>query len=144
MLASIADGKSCLDEGIRATEGDPDFNLLFRLAMLCQIIDDALDYPQDLAAGLPGFLTAMKSFGEATELTRTAASEYASGWDVAETGGAIPLRCALCLVSILTQAVIALIGAGRAWSFPDCPVRNFVNGVKGKGTVQETLAPPHP
>src|SRR5262245_35178921 len=41
-----------------ASVDDGDLDMLFRMAILCQVIDDVLDYREDLAAGLPSFLTA--------------------------------------------------------------------------------------
>ena len=47
MVAATANGNQCLDEGIRATYCDADLNILFRIVMQCQIIDDVLDYSKD-------------------------------------------------------------------------------------------------
>jgi hypothetical protein len=108
MLATTADGKHCLDGGIRATHCDADLNILFRIVMQCQIIDDVLDYSQDMSAGLPSFLTATKALPRAFELTRLAALGYADERDLARTGDGFPLRSALFLVSTCTKLVIIL------------------------------------
>ena len=108
MVAATADGKRCLDEGIRATYGDADLKILFRIVMQCQIIDDVLDYATDLSVGLPSFLTASKSRSQGFELTRLAALGYADGRDLPRTGDLFPLRSALYLVSTCTKLVIVL------------------------------------
>jgi len=108
ILATAARCDVDLDEAIAATHGGGDFNLLFRLAMQCQVIDDLLDYWPDRAAGLPSFLTACKSLPEALELTRQAAREYAGGRRAARVAGAFPLRAALALVSTGTGLVVSL------------------------------------
>ena len=53
MVASTALGYPSLEEGIQATHRDDDLRIVFRIVMLCQIIDDVLDYSKDAAAGLP-------------------------------------------------------------------------------------------
>jgi hypothetical protein len=112
MVATTANGNQCLDEGIRATCCDAALNLLFRIVMQCQIIDDVLDYSKDLSAGLPSFLTASRSLSRAFELTRLAALAYADDRDLPRTGDLFPLRSALFLVSICTRLVIV---RGRWW-----------------------------
>ena len=73
VVVTTATGTHCLDEGIRATHCDGDFNILFRIAMQCQIIDDVLDYSSDRSAGLTSFLTASASLPDAIERTHQAA-----------------------------------------------------------------------
>ncbi len=102
-------GNQCLDEGIRATYCDADLNILFRIVMQCQIIDDVLDYSKDMSAGLPSFLTASKSLPQAFELTRLAALGYADDRDLPRTGDMFPLRSALFLVSACTKLVMVLL-----------------------------------
>jgi hypothetical protein len=106
MVAAVAKGNRCLDEGIRATYCDADLNILFRIVMQCQIIDDVLDYSKDLSAGLPSFLTASKSLSQAFELTRLAALGYADDHDLPRMGDVFALRSALFLVSTCTKLVI--------------------------------------
>ncbi len=112
MVATTASGSQSLDEGIRATDCDADLKILFRIVMQCQIIDDVLDYPKDLAAGLPSFLTATKSLPQAFELTRLAALGYADDRDLPRTGDVFPLRSALFLISAFTKLLFVL----RHWS----------------------------
>ena len=108
MVATTANGNQCLDEGICATCRDADLNILFRIVMQCQIIDDVLDYSRDLSAELPGFLTACNSLPQALELTRLAALGYADDRDWPRTGELFPLRTALLLVSMCTRLVMIL------------------------------------
>jgi len=108
MVATTANFKQCLDEGIRATRYEGDLSILFQIAMQCQIIDDVLDYSTDMPAGLPSFLTACKSLSQAYELTRLASLAYADDQGLPRTGDLFPLRSALFLVSTCTKLVIFL------------------------------------
>lgn len=108
MVAATAARRPCLDDAIRALDCDPDLNLLFRIVMQCQIIDDVLDYSQDLSTGLPSFLTASLSLPQALERTRLAALTYADARFPPRTGDNFPFRAALFLVSLCTNPVIAL------------------------------------
>jgi len=108
MVATTANGNQCLDETIRATYCDADLNILFRIVMQCQIIDDVLDCSKDLSAGLPSFLTASKSLPQAFELTWLAVLAYADARNLPRTGDVFPLRSALFLVSTCTKLVIVL------------------------------------
>jgi hypothetical protein len=108
MVATTANGKQCLDEGIRAIRREDDLKILFRIVMQCQIIDDVLDYSKDRSAGLPSFLTAFKSLPQAFELTRLAARRYADDRNLPRTGDVLPLRSALFLVSTCARLVIVL------------------------------------
>jgi len=108
MAAVTADRNRSLDEGIRATYSDVDLNVMFRIVMQCQIIDDVLDYPVDRSAGLPSFLTSCKRLSQAMELTRQAAHDYADTHSVPQTGSVLALRTALFLVSGCTKLAIFL------------------------------------
>jgi hypothetical protein len=108
IAAATADGNQCLDDAIRATDWEADLNLLFRIVMQCQIIDDVLDYSKDLAAGLPSFLTAASSLSQAFELTRLAAQGYADDRGLPRTGDVFPLRVALSLLSACTKLAVVL------------------------------------
>ena len=120
MVDTTANGNQCLDEGIRATYCKADLNILFRIVMQCQIIDDVLDYSKDMSAGLPSFLTASKSLPQAFELTRLAVLGYADDRDLPRTGDVFPLRSALFLVSTCTKLVIVL-GRWRESGSPQDP-----------------------
>jgi hypothetical protein len=110
MVATAARGNRYLDEAVEATDdvraGDAD--LLFRIAMQCQIIDDVLDYSRDRAAGLPSFLTACESLQQALELTQLAARGYADDRRVVRPADVFPLRAALLLVSTCAKLVVSL------------------------------------
>ena len=108
VVATAARASPCLDEAIGATAGGGDLNLLFRLAMQCQIIDDVLDYSRDRSAGLPSFLTACTSLPQALGLTRRAARGYAGEPRGARAADVFPLRAALFLVSTGAVLVVSL------------------------------------
>jgi hypothetical protein len=110
-IALHADG---LDEGIRATHGDGDVAALFRMAMQCQIIDDVVDYEEDLSAGLPSFLTASASLAQALSWTAEAARSYAVVPGRSAGRSVLPVRVALHLVTTVTKLVIAVAGRGEA------------------------------
>ena len=108
MVATIAFGRQSIDDEIQATQSDDELNLLFRIAMQCQIIDDVLDSSKDAAAGLPSFLTASTSLPQALELTLEAALSYADVQVVRHSAETFPLRLALSAVSECARLVIAL------------------------------------
>ncbi len=108
MLATTAFGHRSIEDEIRATQSDAELNILFRIAMQCQIIDDVLDYSKDAIVGLPSFLTAAASLPQALELTHEAALGYANIQDLRHTSEAFPLRLALSAVSDCARLVIAL------------------------------------
>lgn len=132
MLAATALGEETVESGIQATRQAADLDLLFRIVMLCQIIDDVLDYPQDADAGLSGFLTSPSSVDRALKLTTVAATRYASLGDLSAAPALFPFRLALLGVAVLTRAAI-LYGYGRLFLHAAC--RCFVpvtgNSVSG-------------
>ncbi len=136
MVATTANRNHCLDEGIRATYCDADLNILFRIVMQCQIIDDVLDCSRDLSAGLPGFLTASRSLAEAYELTRLAAREYADVRDVPKGADLFPLQSALSLVSLCAKLVLV---AGRI-SHRMAGVRRATPRIAGPAIAQQHFA----
>jgi hypothetical protein len=138
-VAATAHGGQSLDEGIRATWCDVELNLLFRIVMQCQIIDDVLDYSQDLSAGLPSFLTASRSLPQTLELTRLAALGYADAHDLPRTGDLFPLRSALWLVSTCTKLVIVL---GHWWQRVELG-RQFTERVAGSRLPSADAISPH-
>ena len=105
-VTAIALNAECLEEGIRATRCDSDVETLFRIAMQCQIIDDALDYAEDLTAGLPSFLTASASLRQALSLTAIAARSYAASGQGLSGNGVLPLRAALFAVTVVTRLFV--------------------------------------
>lgn len=91
---------------------DDGLEILFRIVMHCQIIDDILDYAQDASAGLPSFVTATSSLSEAFELTAKATRQYGFAGDLSKSKALFPLRMALHCVSTLTKLVIHI----RFWN----------------------------
>jgi len=89
---------------------DADVDTLFRILMLCQIVDDVLDYREDALAGLPSFLTASVSVPVALELTDGAARGYASGDGATSEGAVFPLRVALWIFATMTHLVVLVAG----------------------------------
>jgi hypothetical protein len=108
MVAVVASGRYCLDEEIQATYADKNLEILFRIVMQCQVIDDVLDYSQDMSAELPSFLTASESLPLAFELTRLAAEDYAGDRNPPRTDTIIPLRLALFGVSRCAKLVVTI------------------------------------
>jgi hypothetical protein len=90
------------------------------LAMQCQVIDDVLDYKQDLAAGRPSFLTAASSLPQAMAWTAEAARSYGATCEQSAPGGVLlPLQTALRVITALTAGVLRVarcraIGSGLA------------------------------
>jgi hypothetical protein len=114
-LAATSAGSRCIDDGILATHDDDVLELLFRIVMQCQIIDDVLDYSRDASAGLPSFLTASASLPEAIERTQQAACEYARLRDVPRSDEVLPLRAALGMASIVARLMISFRRWKCAW-----------------------------
>jgi hypothetical protein len=107
-LVAAVMGSPCLEEGRRSTYRDKGLELLFRIVMQCQIVDDVVDYSKDASAGLPSFLTASDSLLLAFELTRHATLEYADDRDLVRSGDSFPLRLALVCVSTCARLVLLL------------------------------------
>lgn len=107
-VATIAGDKPCLKDAIAEMRDDGELNLLFRIVMLCQIIDDVVDYPRDRIAGLPSFLTACKSLPLSRQLTQRAALEYAGVQDSKQQTADFPLRVALYFLVTCTKLIVAL------------------------------------
>ena len=105
-VAGIALDAECLEEAIRATHGDGDLDALWRIAMQCQIIDDALDYTEDRAAGLPSFLTASASLPHAMAWTAEAARSYGAARGRSSGRASWPVRMALRAVTEATRLLI--------------------------------------
>jgi hypothetical protein len=104
-IAAIALNAECLDEGIRATYCDSDVAALFRMAMQCQVMDDVIDYRQDLSAGLPSFLTASASLPQAMALTSDAVGFYAARRGASAV---FPLEAALHVITLATRLVVGV------------------------------------
>jgi hypothetical protein len=104
--AAIALVDAPIEEGSRATWRDSDVNALYRVLMQCQVIDDVLDYREDLAAGLPSFLTASASVNQSLDLTAAAVRSYAAGVRSSTGAAAFPLRLALFIVSTAAKLMV--------------------------------------
>ena len=113
MVAATSGVTACLESAILATFRDTDLRILLRIVMLCQIIDDVLDYSRDRSAGLPSFLTSTETRPQAFERTWPIAQSYADTRELPPRADLWPLRAALRLVSACANAVILL---GRWWS----------------------------
>lgn len=112
-IAGIALNAECLEDAIRSTYCESDVAALFRMAMQCQIIDDVVDYGEDLSAGLPSFLTASASLPQAIALTTDAARSYGARRRRSSGGGVFPLEAALYVLTAATTLVVAVAGRGE-------------------------------
>jgi hypothetical protein len=108
-LIAITSNAPSLEGAIRSTYSQSDVATLFQLAMQCQIIDDVLDYSDDLSAGLPSFLTASDSLPEAVALTTKAARSYGARPGRPAYGSVFPLDAALYVLTAATKIVVALL-----------------------------------
>lgn len=93
------------DRNVGASPCDIDVDTLFRILMQCQIIDDILDYTEDVSAGLPSFLTAA-SLPQALQLTATAARAYAGEPERSSGDVVFPLRLVLRAFTMATTLVV--------------------------------------
>ena len=91
-----------------ATYCDADLNILFRIVMQCQIIDDVLDYAKDMSAGLPSFLTASKSLPQAFGTNSAGGTWLCRRARIAAKWRCVRARLALFLVSTCAKLVIVL------------------------------------
>lgn len=138
-LAVVTDAAVALNaeprpEGIAAAECDNDIEMLFRVLMQCQIIDDVLDYRVDSSAGLPSFLTATSSLPDAIALTAETVRCYSPSLPTCEPRIAsrelrtptrelrtahrepavLPVRLALWTVTVVTKVVVRMAKWHRA------------------------------
>lgn len=109
-VAGIALHARHIDEAIDATDADGDVAALFHMAMQCQVIDDVLDYKEDLASGLPAFMTAAP-LPQALASTARAVRSYGRGRT--ESRAMLPLRSALCVLTAL--AALSIRAARRIY-----------------------------
>ena len=107
-LVAIALDAESLEEALQETHCDSEVEALFRIVMQCQIIDDVLDYAEDVSAGLPSFLTATASLPKAIELTAETARSYSSKSHRATRNGVFPLRAAASVVTAAARLVVSL------------------------------------
>ncbi len=111
IIAAVALNTECLDDAIRSTYCERDLAALFRMAMQCQIIDDVVDYGDDLSAELPSFLTASASMPQAIAWASDAVRSY--GARPAAGGGAFPLEATLSVLTVVATLVVAVAGRGE-------------------------------
>ena len=107
-VVAIALGEECVEDGIRAIRNDHDLATLFRVVMLCQIIDDVLDYGGDLSAELPSFLTATPSLPQAIALTTDASRTYAAAPGRSTGRSVFPLEASLYVLTAVTKLAVAM------------------------------------
>lgn len=125
MVAATALNNLTIEDGIQATHGDEDLEMLYRIVMLCQIIDDVLDFAKDTRDGLPSFLTAHVSPVQALILTSEAATRYADLVSLPSSPYLFPFRLALLVMLILTKVAIML---GR-WRLSLSALRNRIASI---------------
>jgi hypothetical protein len=106
MVAATALDNLSIDDGIQATYHDAEIETLYRIVMLCQIIDDVLDFATDIDNDLPTFLTAHTLPREALSLTSEAATRYADGGGLPTSRHLFPFRVALLAISALAKLTI--------------------------------------
>lgn len=107
-ISEIVLCSDCSDQSALLYHCDDEMEILFRIVMQCQIIDDVVDYAQDALVKLPGFLTATASLSQAISETAKAARIYGSSGDLPESDAIFPLRMALFGVSVLSKLVIRI------------------------------------
>ena len=105
---AIALDAGSVEAAIRATEDDADVAALFRMAMLCQIVDDVMDYAEDRSAGLPSFLTAVSSLPEALQMTARAVPSYGSFRESSPDSTVFPLRMGHRIVTALAALAVRM------------------------------------
>jgi len=108
VLTATTFGYTNVDEGLWAVRTDFDLQILFRIVMQLQIIDDVMDFAKDNARRLPGFLTASESLQESFQLTQQATRSYATIKGAIQTESSLPLRIAHFVVSAITRLVVTL------------------------------------
>jgi hypothetical protein len=86
--------------------------------MLCQIIDDVLDYSQDALAELPSFLTAAASLPQGLAWTAEAVRSYAALPAPTQSPALFPLRVALWVVSKIAAFTIRTAARQFPYSSP--------------------------
>lgn len=114
-VAAVALYAGDLDKAIESTDCDGDLATLTRLALLCQIIDDVMDYTEDVSAGLPSFLTATASLPEALGLTAEATRSYAPNLEGRSSSVEFPLRVAPRLFRITATVAVRVASKQLAW-----------------------------
>jgi|SoiMethySBSTD1v2_1073268.scaffolds.fasta_scaffold05772_2 hypothetical protein len=138
-VTAVAWSTERLDEMIRATESDSDLEALFRMAMQCQIIDDVVDYREDLSAGLPSFLTACASLPVAMKLTGIAARSYGARRKPLSSSAVFPLRMALSILTAVARLFVQ--GARYTTSSTSLPRPFCAEHLPRDGVGKQLVAP---
>ncbi len=112
ITALVFDAES-MEMGAGVFGGDDDFEVLFRIVMLCQLADDVLDRRADARSGLPSLMTATASVSEAHALNGRALASYRDVGGLSPSRSAFPFRVALFVVWACTRVVL---GVSRRWS----------------------------
>lgn len=94
------------DDGLAVLRDKGDFEIICRIVMQCQVIDDVLDERKDRAAGLPSFLTATVSRGLALEMTEDLIADYREAKNLEPTRAAFAFQIALAAVSAIAWFVL--------------------------------------
>jgi hypothetical protein len=129
LIGATAFQYPCLDDAIEEIELNGDLNILFRIVMHCQIIDDILDFSKDRANGLPGFLTACQSLPMALDLTQKAASDYTYAGLIAPCAKQSPFKLALYCVSWGTTGTLLFFRC-IAWANSKLAPKNGRHGIR--------------
>jgi hypothetical protein len=108
LIATISKAGT-VEAALRSTYCERDVATLFQLAMQCQIIDDVLDYRDDLSAGLPSFLTGSASLPEAVTCTARAVRCYATRPRRLSGRSVLPLEAALYIVTAAAKLVVGFV-----------------------------------
>ena len=124
-LVAIALDAESLEDALQETHCDSEVGALFRIVMQCQIIDDVLDYAEDVSAGLPSFLTATASLPKAIELTAETARSYASKSHRATRNSVFPLRAAASVVTAAARLVVSLAESATSHGVTVLPLARF-------------------
>ena len=116
-VAAIATNAESVEDGIRATYADSDLAILLRMAMQCQIVDDVVDYRNDVRARLPSFLTASASLDDALASTAEATRAYGRSRGRSCERGALPFETALAVLTALTMVFVLARASQRRRPF---------------------------
>ena len=105
---AVTDPTRSLDDCQQAIQNDSCLAELFRICMLCQIIDDMLDYAKDQIAGLPTFLTIPMSLPNAIALTGASVKTYSPRIDPHATAATGLFRIARRTIAATASFLIIL------------------------------------
>jgi hypothetical protein len=113
-------------ERSRLAAHDVDVDTLIRILLQCQVIDDVADYREDLAAGLPSFLTATTSLSQAMLMTAAAARSYGALKNGSGDDAILPFRVTLALFTLSATVVLHV---AQRWHRHDASVEEMCRRV---------------